>query len=81
MPWNVLDYPAVVLPITVADKSVDVLDESYIPCNERDTEGYAMYDPDLFDGAPVSLQLVGRALAEEKLLAVANAVDRAVNQR
>jgi len=33
-----------------------------------------MYNPELFQGMPVALQLVGRALAEEKLLAVAEVV-------
>lgn len=74
-----MDYPAAILPVSFVDPSVDVKDESYTPVNELDWENHAIYDPELFDGAPVSLQLIGRGLGEEKLLAVAEAVDRAVN--
>ena len=32
---------------------------------------YILDDPDIYDGAPVSVQLVGRRLQEEKMLALA----------
>jgi amidase len=56
----------------------DVKDTSYKPVNELDQDNYNIYDPKLFEGAPVSVQLIGRSMHEEKLLAVAIAVDRAV---
>lgn len=40
-----------------------------------------MYDPELFHGMPVALQLVGRNLAEEELLDVANRIDRGSTER
>jgi amidase len=33
---NMLDYTAAVLPVTLADKNVDVFDEGYKPLNEQD---------------------------------------------
>lgn len=33
---NLLDYSAAVLPVTVADKNVDVVNEGYEPLNETD---------------------------------------------
>lgn len=63
----------------MADKASDVRDSRYQPINDVDRENYDMYDPELFHGMPVALQLVGRNLAEEKLLAVASLVDAAVH--
>ncbi|KIX07405.1 uncharacterized protein Z518_02058 [Rhinocladiella mackenziei CBS 650.93] len=75
--WNLLDYPACILPVAHVQAS-DVKDASYQPINKLDQEAYDIYDPYLFEGAPVSLQLVGRSMCEEELLSVAMAVDRAV---
>jgi amidase len=79
--WNILHYPSVVLPITTVDKLVDIQHESYVPCNEHNKKSHNIYNPKLFEGTPASLQLVGRALAEEKLLAIADAVDLSLQQR
>lgn len=68
---NGLDYTAVVIPVTTADKSVDVVDLSYQPINEMDKTIQSDYDPEIYDGAHVSVQLVGRRLEEEKMLTLA----------
>lgn len=34
--WNLLDYPAVVFPVTRVDPEIDVKDEDYVPMNEKD---------------------------------------------
>jgi amidase len=65
------------LPVTHAQVS-DIKDPSYKPTNALDQETYDLYDPNLFEGAPVSVQLIGRSMTEEQLLAVAMAVDQAV---
>ncbi|KAF2802433.1 amidase [Mytilinidion resinicola] len=68
---NLLDYTAVVVPVTTVDKEVDKLDESFEPASKIDKACYESYDPAVYDGAHVSLQLVGRRLEEEKMLAIA----------
>ncbi|KAF2117414.1 amidase signature domain-containing protein [Lophiotrema nucula] len=75
---NVLDYTSVVVPVTNVDKSVDKADEGYTPLDDRDKEIYESYDPEIYDGAHVSLQLVGRRLQEEKMLAIAEYVGKAI---
>ncbi|KAK6581305.1 hypothetical protein PZA11_005996 [Diplocarpon coronariae] len=67
---NLLDYSAAVLPVTLADKSVDVVDEGYKPLNGTDEKVWESYDPELYDGAHVSVQIVGRRFQEEKVLAL-----------
>jgi hypothetical protein len=37
---NVLDYPTVVIPVTVADKRVDLFDKDYKPLNEVDEKSW-----------------------------------------
>ncbi len=56
----------------------DIKDASYVPINAMDQETYDLYDPRLFENAPLSVQLVGRRVHEEQLLAVAAAVDKAM---
>jgi amidase len=71
---NTLDYTSVVVPVTNADKSVDKKDEGYKAIDEQDKKIQDDYDPEIYDGAHVSVQLVGRRLQEEKMLAVAEYV-------
>ncbi|KAI9794120.1 MAG: hypothetical protein M1835_006801 [Candelina submexicana] len=66
--WNLLDYPAVVFPVTKVDPDVDVKDENYLPMNEKDEYNYKLYEPSRYQDAPVSLQLVGRRYEDEKVL-------------
>jgi amidase len=60
-------------------KASDVKDMSYKPINELDQDTDNIYDPKLFEGAPVSLQLTGRSFCEEQLLAVAQVLDLTIN--
>ncbi|GAA83937.1 general amidase GmdA [Aspergillus luchuensis IFO 4308] len=69
---NVLDYTSAVVPVTCADRGVDVLGtegREYFGELDRKTEGE--YDADVFDGAPAGIQLFGRRLQEEKILVLA----------
>lgn len=75
--WNILDWPTTILPTTQVKPS-DVKDPSYKPVNDLDQETYDLYTPELFDGAPVTLQLIGRSMMEEQLLAVSHAVDKVI---
>ncbi|KAK6442314.1 hypothetical protein LTR95_001446 [Oleoguttula sp. CCFEE 5521] len=76
---NVLDYTSVVLPVTRVDKSVDVKDEAFKAVGEVDQKTQDLYDPEIYDGAHVSIQLVGRKLQEEKMLALAKYVGEAIH--
>lgn len=68
---NMLDYTSVVVPVTTVDKNVDKKNESFKAFNDVDQQTQDTYDPEIYDGAHVSIQLVGRRLQEEKMLAVA----------
>ncbi|KAK5127721.1 hypothetical protein LTR08_004313 [Meristemomyces frigidus] len=76
---NVLDYTSVVVPVTRVDKSVDVRVEGFEGVNEVDRETMGTYDPEIYDGAHVSVQLVGRKLQEEKMLGLAQYVGEAMH--
>lgn len=78
---NVVDYTAVTVPVTNCDKTVDKIDTSVKPLDKRDQTIYESYDPELYDGAHVSLQLVGRRLQEEKMLALAKYVGDALHNK
>ncbi|KAF2149438.1 amidase [Myriangium duriaei CBS 260.36] len=71
---NLLDYSSVVVPVLKADKTIDKVDKTYKPLNDDDKKTYETYDPELYDGAHVSVQLVGRRLQEEKMLTLADYV-------
>ena len=38
--WNLLDYPALIFPVTKVDPAVDVREEGYKPMNEKDDFNY-----------------------------------------
>ena len=73
---NLLDFTSVVVPVTFADKKVDVKKEGYGPLNEMDKEVQEEYDPEAYHGAPVAVQVIGRRLSEEKTLTIAEEVGR-----
>ncbi|KAK5442585.1 hypothetical protein LTS15_011009 [Exophiala xenobiotica] len=71
---NGLDYTTVVVPVTTADKRKDQYPEGYSPINDQDKKAFEDYDADIYDGAHVSVQIVGRRFTEEKMLAIAEYV-------
>ncbi|KAF2453815.1 putative general amidase GmdA [Lineolata rhizophorae] len=75
---NLLDLTAVVIPVLRARKDIDVVDAGYKPRNDSDRQAYESYDPEVYDGAHVGLQLVGHRLQEEKMLAIAEYVHGAL---
>ncbi|KAK3371231.1 amidase signature domain-containing protein [Lasiosphaeria ovina] len=75
---NLINYSSAVIPVTKADKSVDIVDESYQPLNPIDEQNWGAYDPEIYDGAPVGVQLVARKFEEEKILAIAGVVTAAL---
>ncbi|SCO89869.1 probable general amidase [Fusarium oxysporum] len=75
---NLTNYTAVVIPTIRADKKIDVFDEGYEPLGDMDRKNWQAYDADLYDGAPVGVQIVGRRFEEEKCLAIARIVHAVV---
>ncbi|KAF2878553.1 amidase signature domain-containing protein [Massariosphaeria phaeospora] len=67
---NLLDYSVVVIPVTKADKSIDRADPDYAPLNNVNAKNWSAYDVDVYDGAPVGVQIVARKYEEEKVWAV-----------
>ncbi|KAH8690127.1 amidase [Talaromyces proteolyticus] len=73
--WNVVDYPACIVPFTTADPEKDPKDTSFNPQSELDAQNEAMYDPVRMAGAPVAIQLVGPRLGDEQLLKDVEMID------
>ncbi|AEO70141.1 6911e4db-d68f-4d7b-89cd-83fff4721740 [Thermothielavioides terrestris] len=78
--FNLLDYTAGVLPITRVDKTLDRLPASF---NVKKLNGvargaYKHYDAERMHGLPVGVQVVGRRLEEEKVLAVMKRLEDAL---
>ncbi|KAH8797753.1 amidase signature domain-containing protein [Xylogone sp. PMI_703] len=73
---NLLDFTSVVVPVTWADKNVDKKQEGYTPMNEIDKLVQSEYDPDAYHNAPVAVQIVGRRLTEERVIAIAAEIGR-----
>ncbi|EFQ97015.1 acetamidase [Nannizzia gypsea CBS 118893] len=72
---NLLDLPSCTFPVTYADKAVDLKrDASWTPLNEQDKIMQSEYDPEFYHGAPVSLQLYGKRLEEEKVVEMVEVV-------
>ncbi|KAI1324619.1 amidase [Xylariaceae sp. FL0255] len=78
--FNVLDYTAGCIPITHVDKNLDGLPAGF---NMRKLNGvaqgaYKLYDAEAMHGLPVGIQVVGRRLEEEKVLAIMKRVEDAL---
>ncbi|EST07179.1 Amidase [Kalmanozyma brasiliensis GHG001] len=73
--FNLVDYPAVVLPITKVDPAVDGLAKrSGDFLSEDDEKWYKKWDAEKLVNAPVSVQIVGRRYEEEAVLGYAEQV-------
>ncbi|RDW87885.1 hypothetical protein BP5796_03579 [Coleophoma crateriformis] len=79
MLWNLLDQPALVFPagITV-DPALDSVDTDYKPTNEMDQVQYSKYVPEVFEGAPICLQVVGKHLCDEETVAAARLIEQII---
>ncbi|APA08584.1 hypothetical protein sscle_04g033540 [Sclerotinia sclerotiorum 1980 UF-70] len=77
---NLLDYSAAILPVTMVDKNIDLFDHGYKPLNEEDEKVWKCYDPEMYDGAHVSVQIVGRRFQEEKVIAITGMLGDALGE-
>ena len=66
--WNLLDYPAIIFPVTQVKSEVDKAEVEYQPRNKQDDYNYKLYEAEKYRDAPVSLQLVARRYEDEKLI-------------
>ncbi|KAL3463862.1 amidase signature domain-containing protein [Aspergillus heterothallicus] len=76
---NVLDYASVVIPVTFANKEIDVVSPNFRALSEEDGMNMNEYNPEIYHGAPAAVQLVGRRLDEERLLSLAQLVVEALD--
>ncbi|OLN87605.1 Acetamidase 4 [Colletotrichum chlorophyti] len=72
--WNVLDYPAGILPFGFASKDKDPNFE------KATTEFDADYDPEASDGMPCAIQLVAPRFQDEECLEAMAIVDRDIRR-
>ncbi|KAM0145531.1 hypothetical protein ACHAQE_011219 [Botrytis cinerea] len=68
--WNLLDYPAIVFPVTKVNPDIDVKDGNYKPRNDLDKWYHDYYNVEEQIDAPVGLQLVAKKLEDEKVVDV-----------
>lgn len=79
-PFNLLDCASVVVPVNKVSEKLDPIDPNYVPLNDSDEKVYKAYKPELFDGLPVCVQVVGKKFEDEKVIAAATVVDYAANR-
>ena len=79
--FNLLDYPSLIVPLGKfkLDPAKDVKDESYKPSNIWDRDVYNLYDPQTYKDMPMCIQVVGKQLHDEELIAFGKVVDRVIN--
>ncbi|KAF9467706.1 amidase signature domain-containing protein [Collybia nuda] len=78
MVWNVLDYTALVIPVSKVDQALDQRKPPHKFKSEADKATYEAYTPDAFKDGPVAIQVVGRTLEEEAVIAMSEIVDAAL---
>lgn len=91
---NILDYTSLVIPTTNADKTVDTAQPTseFLSETDRQVHSECKYfssvqnllilidvdDAEVYDGAPVGIQLIGRRLEEERILTLAEYISQAL---
>lgn len=68
--WNLLDYPAVVFPVSKVGEA-DAIEETYVPRNADEAYNLKLWQENGAEGykdAPISLQIVGRRYEDEKVI-------------
>uniref|UniRef100_A0A0W0FGS6 Amidase domain-containing protein n=1 Tax=Moniliophthora roreri TaxID=221103 RepID=A0A0W0FGS6_MONRR len=78
MVWNGLDYTSLVIPVSNVDQRLDVKRPRKTFYNDTDKAIYESYDPATFKNAPIAIQVIGRTLEEEAVIAMAEIVDTAL---
>ncbi|KAK2880069.1 hypothetical protein FQN49_000583 [Arthroderma sp. PD_2] len=76
--WNILDYPAIVFPVTRINPRLDPKPSGYTPRNDDDALYQENYDPVIQASAPVSLQLVGKKMQDEMVVQAMKEIKEAI---
>ncbi|KAJ7135801.1 amidase signature domain-containing protein [Mycena epipterygia] len=82
--FNMLDYTAGVLPVTFVDAARDALpkefmqSERFMGMNAIAKGAFSVYDADKMHGLPLGVQIAGRRMEEEKVLAGMKVVEAAL---
>ncbi|GAA5899043.1 hypothetical protein JCM6882_004599 [Rhodosporidiobolus microsporus] len=75
---NLNDYPAAVLPVTKVDAALDAQTPAYEYHSDFDKLNHERYDPAVFAGMPVALQVIGRKGEDEAVLRMTEICDEAL---
>lgn len=80
--WNLCDYPGAVFPMGRLGLGDDDYGRDEIPTPRNDIEAFvsAQWDPSTYANAPISLQLIGRRLNEEKLLRMLHIIEHSLGR-
>lgn len=76
------DIPSMTFPVTYADEKLDPeRGDDWQPNSERDEMIQEAYDAAFYNHAPVSLQLLGKRLEEEKVVEMTEIVAKLIDFR
>ncbi|KAK8064565.1 amidase [Apiospora phragmitis] len=80
--FNILDYTCGIIPVTQVDRDLDKLPSKFniAKLNGVAQGAYKHYDATAMHGLPVGVQVVGRRLEEEKVLAYMKKVEAALGE-
>lgn len=78
--FNLLDYTCGIIPVTKVDAELDALPSDFKlnKLNGVARGAMKLYDAKKMAGLPVAVQVVGRRLEEEKVLAIMNRIEHAL---
>ncbi|CAK7199704.1 hypothetical protein SEUCBS139899_002387 [Sporothrix eucalyptigena] len=71
--WNLLDYPACIIPYGKASKELDPTESA------AENIGNPKYDAEAFDGAPTAVQVVAPRFEDELCLEISAQIDAVLN--
>lgn len=80
--WNFLDYTALVLPAGKVDRLVDPPKGTEWGSKRGGMNDWNrdLYDPEMMHGQPISIQIVGKRLEEEKVLGTAKVIEEVISR-
>ena len=78
--FNLVDYPAGIIPVTKVDPVKDALPKGFRPKNHVEKGAYKNYKIEEMGGLPVGVQIVGRRLEEEWVLKGMEVVEDALHK-